>query len=373
MKLFVLFSFFCFALSNAGNNDVESKKSNSEIVLNLEYREADSNRFFLFCLSSGCRLENFLPKILSLEPTSFIKVFDDLLCLLFMNEGIFEPRVFKNLSTIKKLYQVSFTPRFSSQFSQLPENPLMQKSVALSIISSRLKELASEAGFSIDESIDIDPNCKGDFTKLMNFYKIENGSTHSYFLFLSLFWQRLIGTGFHDKKGTFIPNNRRNILELKKKYSKLGAHIYHSDAYIYFFEEQGIMQRILFLKEEDGFGVEGFKIFIQIMFGIDSAIMEALKGKDDLSWSALRSISDVFDSTTTTVSSMVNFMAGNREYDHLPQQDDEEGFEPVELPFVVNNKKKAMLALIKRIYGKKEYAKQATSLSEAFHEGKKKQ
>ena len=73
-----------------------------------------------------------MPKILSLEPKSFIQVFDNLFYLLFMNEGIFEPRVFKKLSTIKKLYQVSFTARFSSQFSQLPENPLMQKGVDLS-------------------------------------------------------------------------------------------------------------------------------------------------------------------------------------------------------------------------------------------------
>ena len=348
------------------NTKIESIPQQEQRSFKLETFEADKNEIFLFVFSASNSYQKLISKTCGGDIKKIERIFSDLLSIFFYKDSIFNETVFNSVYPPHTIYKVSPKAHFKKESSLLKENSL-KRNDAFRIISSRLKELAAEVGFFIDDNVYLSKNLLIWFTEFIGKpYEIQGDQ--SYFFFTTMLWQRLILPGF-EKQGINIINNPKNQKELEKRLSILGHKSLELETKAESYTKksvlgmQGIFYRIFFLKEEDGFGIEGFKVFMQILFDIDESIMEGLEDNSHL---LPQSNPEPEKTSSSFLSSIFQAFTSKAEYEKLPQK-----AEPAAIPTEkwrdkYSARQQVILALIEQFYGKDEREKIVKNHEEAL-------
>ena len=355
MKLLFLNSLLCLSAVNAVSPTHPKKEEipqQEPKFFQLERFEVEKDKTFLFLLHASDSYQEFISETCLCESEKVKKTFSDLFYI-FLSKKLFNEAVCGLPYIPKTLLEISSQTKFKEKSSLLPKVAL-QKNDAIKIILSRLKELAAEVSLVIDDNATLSQDLLIHFKSFIKDpYNVQGDQ--SYFLLTTMLWQSLILPGF-EKEGVKIINNPKNQKELEKRLSILGLKSLEFEAKAEsssyakksVLDMQGVFYRIFFLKEEDGFGIEGFKIFMQILFDIDESIMQDLKDNSHLLPPELDSRSSSF------LSSMLEVFTWKSGYEKLPEKSD-----PADEPkkeewrYEYSARQKALLALIEKIYGER--------------------
>jgi len=126
---------------------------------------------------------------------------------------------------------------------------------------------------------------------------------------------------------------------------------------------QGVFYRIFYLKEEDGFGIEGFKVFMQILFDIDESIMEGLEDNSHL---LPQSTPEPENTSSSFLSSIFQAFTSKSAYEKLPQKAEPAARPPEKWRDKYSARQQVLLALIEQFYGKNEREKIVKNHEEAL-------
>ena len=366
-----LSSLFFLSSSNAvspTHPKIEETPQQEQRSFKLESFEADKDKLFLWVLNASSTYQELISKTCGGDAKRIEQVFKNLLFIYFSKNSLFNEVIFNSLYTMETIHKVYPKAHFKKESSLLTKSSL-KRNDAFRIISSRLKELAAEVSFFVEDDSYLTKNLLGWYTRYITQpYEIQGDQ--SYFFFTTMLWQRLILPGF-EKQGIHIINNPKNQEELEKKLSILGLKSLEFEAKAEsptytkksILGMQGVFYRIFFLKEEDGFGIEGFKVFMQILFDIDESIMEGLEDNSHL---LAQSNSEPEKTSSSFLSSIFQAFTSKAEYEKLPQK-----AEPAAIPTEkwrdkYSARQQVLLALIEQFYGKEEKEKIVKNHEEAL-------
>ena len=347
---------------------IEALPQQEQRSFKLETFEADKDKVFLWIVNASITYQELISKTCGGDAKRIEQVFKNLLFIYFSKNSLFNEVIFNSLYTIETIYKVSPKAHFKKESSLLTKSSL-KRNDAFRIISSRLKELAAEVDFIVEDDTCLSKNLLIWYTRYITEpYEIQGDQ--SYFFFTTMLWQRLILPGF-EKQGINIINNPENQKKLEKRLSLLGLKSLEleakSESESYTKKSvlgmQGVFYRIFYLKEEDGFGIEGFKVFMQILFDIDESIMEGLEDNSHL---LPQSTPEPENTSSSFLSSIFQAFTSKSAYEKLPQKASPAARPPEKWRDKYSARQQVLLALIEQFYGKNEREKIVKNHEEAL-------